>query len=208
MTTAPVRAVLFDFDGTLTAPGGLDFARIRAALGCPDNETILEFISSLPTPEAQADAHRALERFEEEAAAGALPNRDAEQVLAFLKSRGFPFGIITRNRHSMVLLSLRSFPGVSINDFRVILTRDDLIAPKPAPDGIIAAARQMGVRVEQLMVVGDFRYDIEAGQRAGAVTVLLENEPDQGDPGCVPTYRIAGLGELPGLIARLADGVS
>jgi hydrogenase maturation factor len=33
----------------------------------------------------------------------------------------------------------------------------------------------MGVRVEELLVVGDFVFDIEAGRRAGAPTVLLTN---------------------------------
>lgn len=198
-----VCGILFDFDGTLTAPGGLDFARIRAALGCPDNETILEFIWSL-SPEEQAKAHRILEGFEEEAALSAEPNEGAEALLAFLKSRQIPFGIITRNRLSMVLVSLRNFDGVAPDDFSVILTRDDAVAPKPAPDGIIAAANRMGIPVERLMVVGDFRYDIDAGRSAGAVTAFLDSGQRRDDTVCSPDYRVSGLDELQTLIAQLA----
>ena len=47
----PVRAVLFDFDGTLTRPGGLDFNMLREKLDCPSGTPVLEFIETLPGPE-------------------------------------------------------------------------------------------------------------------------------------------------------------
>jgi phosphoglycolate phosphatase-like HAD superfamily hydrolase len=54
------------------------------------------------------------------------------------------------------------------------MTRDDSL-PKPHPDGVIKASAKMGVSVEELMVVGDYRFDIIAGKSAGARTVLLTN---------------------------------
>ena len=42
-----LEAVLFDFDGTLTEPGTLDFAAIRREIGCPPGQPILEFIGGL-----------------------------------------------------------------------------------------------------------------------------------------------------------------
>lgn len=198
-----LSAVLFDFDGTLTLPGLLDFPAIRAALRCPDNETILEFITSLPDLERQ-EANRILEEFEMTAAEQAKPNGGAEQFLGFLKSRQIPFGIITRNRLSMVLRSLKNFDTIRPHDFAVILSRDDIYAPKPDPEGIRAAAEQMRVPVEELLVVGDFRYDIQAGERAGAITVLLTNG-DPGDwTGCHPDYRLSDLNEVQALVRRLS----
>ena len=45
-----IRAVLFDFDGTLTLPGALDFSRIKRALNCPPDIPILEYIESIADP--------------------------------------------------------------------------------------------------------------------------------------------------------------
>jgi len=198
-----LSAVLFDFDGTLTLPGLLDFPAIRAALRCPDNETILEFISSLADVERR-EANRILEDFEMNAAREAKPNRRAKELLDFLKSRQVPFGIITRNRYSMVLRSLENFEGVRPEDFAVILSRDDSYAPKPDPEGIRVAAEQMGVPVEEVLVVGDFRYDIQAGERAGAITALLTNGAPADAQGCSPDYRLADLHEVEPLVRRLA----
>jgi hydrogenase expression/formation protein HypE len=198
-----MRAVLFDFDGTLTLPGLLDFPRIRAALGCPDNETILEFISRLADAE-QREANRILEEFEMIAAQGARPNRRAKELLELLKSKQIPFGIITRNRHSMVLRSLENFTGIKAEDFAVILTRDDSYAPKPDPEGIRVAAEKMGVPVEEVLVVGDFRYDIQAGERAGAITALLTNGNPADASGCSPDYRLSDLDQVEGLVRWLS----
>ena len=44
-----IRAVLFDFDGTLTLPGSIDFAGIKKAIRCPGDAPILEFIECLPS---------------------------------------------------------------------------------------------------------------------------------------------------------------
>ncbi|MBT8351107.1 MAG: hypothetical protein KJO26_07735, partial [Deltaproteobacteria bacterium] len=41
------EAVLFDFDGTLTKPGSIDFKHIKKVIGCPAESFILEFIDSL-----------------------------------------------------------------------------------------------------------------------------------------------------------------
>jgi hydrogenase expression/formation protein HypE len=194
-----VKGILFDFDGTLTCPSGLDFAAIRAALGCPDDETILEFIDSLSDAAARARAHQVLEAFELQAAREAQPNQGAEELVQSLKRKGLPLGIITRNRYAMVLRSLANFQGVSSEDFAVIVCRDDGCAPKPEPDGIRLAAERMGVPVEQLLMVGDFRYDIEAGKRAGALTVLLTNGQEREDWGCSPDFRIERLDELSGI---------
>jgi len=42
-----VKAVLFDFDGTLTKPGSIDFNLIKRVIGCPAESFILEFIETL-----------------------------------------------------------------------------------------------------------------------------------------------------------------
>ena len=65
--------MLFDFDGTLTKPEALDFARLRALLGCPDGQPILEYIESLEPEPERLKAHHILDEFELAAARASVP---------------------------------------------------------------------------------------------------------------------------------------
>ena len=69
---------------------------------------------------------------------------------------------------------MESFSGITIEDFRAIITRENSL-PKPHPDGVYKAAVQMGISTSELMMVGDFRFDVIAGKAAGAFSVLLTN---------------------------------
>ncbi len=201
-----VSGVLFDFDGTLTSPAGLDFAAIRAAIGCPADQTILEFINSRTGAERD-QANRILEEFERQAAREAKPNEGCGELFAFLRSRGLPIGIITRNLRSSVLRSLENFPGIRAEDFRVILTREEAFAPKPDPEGIRVAAENMQIPVEELLMVGDFRFDIEAGTAAGSLTAFLANRDSGPLPellgNCDPDFTVLDLYELTNLVRYL-----
>ena len=191
-----IKGVLFDFDGTLTEPGALDFKAIKAELGCPQDETILEYL------EAQPDGRRMklmkiLEQSEEKAAEISRPNKGAEDCVLWLKKKGFLLGILTRNSLVSVESSLEKFEGVSMNDFATVVTRD-VSQPKPHPDGVQKAANEMGLDPSQILVIGDFRFDIIAGRAAGARTALLvtEGRPvmEAGDP--EPDYCLKGLAQI------------
>jgi len=198
-----IKGVLFDFDGTLTLPGALDFPAIKKAMGCPLDQLILEFVESQP-PDQQPKLMEILEEREDSAARASLPNRGAEKCLCTLRKKQIPVGILTRNRLKSVRQSLEQFKEVTIDDFDAIVTRE-MSLPKPHPDGVIKASEQMGVSPEELLVVGDFRFDVIAGKRAGASTVLLTNggesvmAPD--DP--QPDYTISRLEDLPALLLQL-----
>jgi phosphoglycolate phosphatase-like HAD superfamily hydrolase len=45
--------------------------------------------------------------------------------------------------------------------------------PKPSPDAIFKIAGRLGLRAGDLLVVGDYIFDVQAGQNAGARTALL-----------------------------------
>jgi hydrogenase expression/formation protein HypE len=179
-----IRGVLFDFDGTLTRPGAIDFAAIKREIRCPEGTAILEYLDTLPSAE-KSGLVKVLEQREEEAARASVPNEGAEKCLLALKRKGIPFGILTRNSMTSVCLALEKFEAIRPGDFEAVITRDDSL-PKPHPDGVFQAARRMGIPVSALMVVGDFRFDILAGKTAGAFTVLLRNEGSsimaRGDP--------------------------
>ena len=57
MVDNEIKAVFFDFDGTLTSPGALDFQKIKLAIDCPAELPILEFIDSLENENNRAVWH-------------------------------------------------------------------------------------------------------------------------------------------------------
>jgi len=212
-----LRAVLFDLDGTLTRPGALDFPAIKRAVGCPPESLVLEWIEALPDGARRDHALAALERFEMAAAAVSAPNTDAERVLRSLRAQGLKIGVLTRNGLPAVRRALSRFRGLDADDFDVIVTRDDEIPLKPAPDGVLHAAAAMGVPPEHTLVVGDFVLDMLAGRAAGALTAYLTN----GDAGELPgqaaheldlpedddcDFVVHGLAELEGVV-RLGLGL-
>jgi HAD superfamily hydrolase (TIGR01509 family) len=196
-----IRAVLFDFDGTLTEPGSLDFGVIREAIGCPKGRPVLEFINGMPSQVKRAKASRILDEYEADAARRSRPNAGAEAALRFLRARGLGVGIISRNSLASIETALKNFEHIEPSDFAVILSRDDPVSPKPNPEGILAAAKAFGVPVAQVLVVGDFVFDVEAGQKAGALTAFLTNRGSS-HPCALPSdFTLQDLGELTDVVS-------
>ena len=196
MKSFTVKAVLFDFDGTLTRPGALDFSVIRNALNCPEDTPVLEFITGIKPFAQQNAARKTLEQFEMDAAVRSRPAAGAEQIIARLKSRGLPLAIISRNCRRSIERALDNFKTTRATDFDLIISRDDPISPKPSPDGILKAAQILNVKTDQILMVGDFIFDIQAGCRAGAITVFLDNNPEDSAAPKKSDFTITGLEEL------------
>jgi hydrogenase expression/formation protein HypE len=169
-----VEAVVFDFDGTLTEPGAMDFSVVRAEIGCPPGTLTLEYILSLETGGPREAALAALERFEAHGAAAAVPAAGAEALVHRLRGLGLPLGIVTRNGRAAIERAFENFAHIGPGDFAVVLTRDDDIAPKPAPDSLRLAAERIGVAPQTVLFVGDFTLDMQTGRAAGAITVFLD----------------------------------
>lgn len=197
-----LRAVLFDFDDTLTIPGGLDYALIRSEMGCPEGESILDYLERTEVPEAREQASAILDRHEMNGAAKAHPAPGAEELISWLRTRGLSRGILTRNSQAAVIRSLANFLSISTGDFDLIITRDDDLPVKPEPDGVLHAAERFGLRPEELLVVGDYIYDIQAGNAAGAVTAFIASRKDAGFVPPPSDYSIERLAQIRRIVER------
>ena len=191
-----MNAVLFDFDGTLTKPGALDFMAVRRAIGCPPGRPILEFIHSMPADNRRAEAETILHSMELDAARSSSPNDGAEELVQLLKDWKLPVGILTRNSRESVVVALEQFSHLTVNDFDVVITRDDPVQPKPHPDGVLLAAERFQVAPQTVLVVGDIRSDMEAGRQAGALTAFLDPGPAPPEPSIPRDFRIVTLVEI------------
>ena len=55
--------------------------------------------------------------------------------------------------------------------FRVVVAGDDVGRPKPAPDGLLLAQRQLGVTAGATAYVGDAEVDLDCADAAGSLGV-------------------------------------
>ncbi len=206
MQAKPYRidAVVFDFDSTLTRPGALDFSVIKRAIGCPPEIPVLEYMAGIEDPARRLDMARQLDRFELKGAAASRPNEGAERLVATIKQAGLPVGILTRNSRASVVKALENFAALSLDDVDVLITREDPVKIKPSGEGVLLAARRMGVDPGQTLVVGDYRFDMQAGQAAGALTAYLTNGgPLPDDVDCHFTVQT-----LADLVPIITEGIS
>ena len=182
-----VRAVIFDFDGTL-AVLNIDFGAMRRAIfellrefGV-DEEAIkerylLEIIEEVyPLLKARSrsvadafyrGAHQALEEIEFKAAAEGCMIPGVERMLQNLRARGLKVGIVTRNCEEAVR---RVFPAIR-GHCDVFLSRNSIKNVKPHPDHLLSAMKTLRVSGDETVIVGDHTIDIRAGKAVGMKTI-------------------------------------
>lgn len=206
---APVRAVLFDLDGTLVHTH-IDFDRMKreilelvASTGLapePYREQDILGILRAAAPlledatEFLAEAEAALVRIELAACSGATEAEGAAETLRWLQARGIRVGIVTRNSPQAAARVLRQIPL----PYEVLLTRADTPRVKPDPLHLHLALERLGALPEYSVMVGDHRMDVQAGHAAGmrSVGVLTPERPAGYFDTLCPAAVIRALPEL------------
>lgn len=170
MSLADARHWVFDMDGTLTIAVH-DFPAIKRALDIPPDDDILHHLAALPADEAASKRAWLLEH-ERELAYAATAATGARELLHALRQRGCRLGVLTRNAHELALVTLQA---VGMGDYFAsddILGRDEA-PPKPDPGGLLHLADRWSVAPSELVMVGDYRFDLECAKAAGARSVLV-----------------------------------
>jgi HAD superfamily hydrolase (TIGR01509 family) len=97
------------------------------------------------------------------------------EVLAFakkIKADGQRLAVASGGTRDAVNRTLH-YIGAS-HLFEVVVTIDDVLHGKPAPDTFLEAARQLGVAPGECVVLGDSVLDVEGAKAAGMAWVKLE----------------------------------
>jgi len=182
-----IRAVIFDFDGTL-AVLNIDFSYMRERVfdltkhfgvgGESIKERyLLEIIDEVyqslkgKDPSRAAEfyqkAHQILYEVELKAAEESKLLTGVEATLKSLRKMGMKVGIITRNCEDAVR---KVFP--QIDDYcDVFISRDSVKKVKPHPDHLTSAMKALGVQGEEAVMIGDHIIDVQAGKRVGMRTI-------------------------------------
>ncbi len=176
---------LFDMDGTLVK-FKLDFDYLKRSTRkiLEDNgiyleikgsliETIKELRPLFDTDEAYNNFVKGIEdtisQHEIETAEKAEVFPHSKELLDTLRLKGKKIGIITRNCKKASLRTLEVSGLIGYMD--VIVTREDVINVKPHPEHVEVAINHLGKKPSETVVVGDHRYDIVSGKRAGCFTI-------------------------------------
>ena len=157
-------------DGTLTVAVH-DFEAIKRALEIPPEHDILHHLAALPAAEAAAK-HAWLLEHERELAEAAQAAPGAVALVRELQAREYRLGILTRNAHSLALLTLQAI-GLDDCFARADVIGRDEAPPKPDPGGLLHLAEQWQVAPQSLVMVGDYLFDLECAHAAGAHGVLV-----------------------------------
>lgn len=190
----PIKAVIFDLDGTITQPY-FDFDAIREEIGLARNSgPVLESVAKM-TPRERQRAEDILHRHEQEAVTASRLNPGAKQTLSALRSAGIRVGILTRNKRS------NAFAIAHKHDlqFDAVIGRED--GPvKPDAYGVLELCRQFGVEPKETFLVGDYLFDLLCAKAAGAGAVLLANHSRAAEFAEHADFRIENISEILGII--------
>lgn len=175
-------AVLFDFDGTLAdsyAAIAASVNHVRAHRGkTPLEETYIrlqvghglhQLMRDL-LPDSDPDENARIYREHHPSVMFShtrlLPG--AMDLLRELKERGFKCGVCS-NKPSAITKQLCTATGIDPY-LQTVLGPEDVARPKPSPDMLNVACRNLETAKEGVLYIGDMTIDIETGKAAGIVT--------------------------------------
>jgi len=188
----PLRALVFDFDGTLVETigdlhaglnrtladagrGEVNLGDARRMVGDGSRNLVARaFAATGPAlEEAELDRHleRFLEYYSSDISRLSHPYPGVVETLAELQERGLALGICTNKpeRMARLLLEALDLDGV----FGAIIGGDTLPQKKPDPTPLLTVLEMLGAAPEEALMVGDATQDQEAARRAGTAVVLV-----------------------------------
>ena len=200
-----MRAVIFDFDGTLanTLPicyyafqnvfkqfdnkdltsseikemfGPSETGIIRKNLSNPSKEKAIEYFYKI-----YSEYHKSLVEI----------SPDILDLLQGLKELNIKIGIFTGKAKRSLDISLKALDMEGL--FDVIITGDDVINPKPNSEGLLKTLSLLEINNSDAIYVGDSDADVIAGVKANIFTIGVQ---------WLPEYQTSSFSEQPNLIMK------
>ena len=185
---APFQAVIFDMDGTILDTESVfrtivfevctelgfemtDAVHMAMVGGSHENTNRLLMESyGVTFPYALFD-ERCRVIMRERSHAGVPVKPGAREFIGELRERGIPTAVATssRNPHAQHHLGAAGL----LDLFETVVTRDDVVNPKPHPEPYLTAARRLGVDPLHCLALEDSQSGVRAAHAAGLQTVMV-----------------------------------
>jgi len=219
MTTP--KAFIFDLDGTLVDALPDIQANANRALKSLDYDFQMSLEETKPhvgggaqklasnvlgkpmdDPDTMALYHAFADIYEQHPADFGKPFPGVMDVLNTLREKGIPMCCVTAKPAKA---RIKVLDALGLTDYLVLaLSPEDGFVKKPAPDMLLECCRAMGVGHSDTVMVGDTRFDIEAGFAAQCQTVAYCEHGYQDLPEEFEG-RVLRLGEFTELLRLLDD---
>jgi phosphoglycolate phosphatase len=183
----PIKAVLFDLDGTLLDTARdfmnalnelraeenlppLPFEKVRCQVSHGGHALVRLSFGTLPPAEHEVMWKRLLDIYRRQLARHTCLFEGGGEMLTELERRGLHWGIVT-NKPGWLTDPLL----VEVNlhtRARAVVSGDTFPERKPHPRGLLHAAQVMGVKPSECVYVGDAERDAQAAQAAGMYSLI------------------------------------
>jgi pyrophosphatase PpaX len=201
----PLRAVLFDLDGTLIDSVGLLLASMRYAFDGFDGKvpTDREWVAGIGTPlmkqiyaygrtpeesEMLRDRYREFQVGHHDLMISAFAG--VAETLETLRARGLRMALVTSKGEQLA------------HFFEVLVGLESTEHHKPSPEPVLLALQKLGVAADEAVFVGDSPHDIGSGNAAGVTTIAALWGPFTREQfaDATPAYWLTNITELPELL--------
>ena len=180
------KCIIFDMDGTLTETNQLIFdsfnyiamkykgktyspAEIVAMFGPPEEGALLDVVGEEQIDEAMK-YYVAYYRKHHKALAKVYPG--ILELLRFLKRQKVRCALFTGKGIHTTTITMQAFALMPY--FEYVVTGNDVVNHKPAPEGIEKILQHFSLRKEEVLMVGDSVGDVKAAREAGVkIAVVL-----------------------------------
>ena len=201
MSEKKIKAVLFDYDGTLMNTNDIvlqswhytyDSAGVAApsdpeiawSFGEPLFETMAKEFPGRDTQEL-VDIYRSYQREIFKGRVCMFPRVD--KMVADLKTAGYKVAIVTSRLWTTTTPAVYDFPIA--DQFDALIPAVDTTAHKPDPTCLLLACEKLGISPDEAIYVGDSRFDMHCAKNAGMKSVLVDWTI------CLPAEKRTGLYE-------------
>lgn len=172
------EAVLFDLDGTLYDSEALDRLSLTRLLECDlglDMTTIdvqdylgipsQRVLQSVAPPKRMDELLARWLVYQDELREQANLYPDVRPTLRWIKKSGVKMGVVTSQNRSE-LNATRQHIQID-NLIQVWVSASDTEHTKPHPAPVLKALKELGIKAEQAIMIGDSLSDLQAGRSAG-----------------------------------------
>jgi hydrogenase maturation factor/beta-phosphoglucomutase-like phosphatase (HAD superfamily) len=172
--TSQISSVFLYLEGTLIQPLNQQEVDVKAAVGCPADQSINDFIRNLPNSGDKAKVLLTLEQIDLNTVREFHEVSGIGAILDYLRSKDLRIAIISQSGRSSVSNILERVSSFSILDNEVVICREDVLEHEPNTSPIQLAAQQLTMPQHRILVVASDPAILHAAHRVGAGTVLLD----------------------------------